>query len=96
MKCKDRLTGWGVAAGVLDVTPHLNEKTESGLWKAVPRGAEIQKWLDDYEREEIESFVIIDDDKDMEHLLPRLIHTPFEIGLTEQDADRAIAMLTGA
>jgi hypothetical protein len=29
----------------------------------------------------------------MEDLKPRLIQTPFEIGLTEQDADRAIEML---
>jgi hypothetical protein len=58
----------------------------------VPRGREIQAYLNNAAG--VESFVIIDDDDDMEHLKPHLILTPFEIGLTEADADRAIAMLT--
>ncbi len=93
-KTRERLRQWGVKAACIGLTPYLDRKTESGLWAAVPRGLEIQKWLDEYEREEIESFVIIDDDGDMEHLFSRLIQTPFEVGLTEADADRAIEMLT--
>jgi hypothetical protein len=30
----------------------------------------------------------------MEHLVPFLIQTPFEVGLTESDADKAIEMLS--
>jgi hypothetical protein len=93
MRTRERLREWGVTAKCIALTPYLYRKTECGLWAAVPRGLEIQKWLDEYERETVESFVIIDDDKDMEHLLPRLIHTPFECGLTEADADKAINML---
>ena len=93
MRTRERLAAWGVKADCIALTPYLNRKTESGDWEPIPRGLEIQKWLDDYERETVESFVIIDDDQDMEHLLPRLIHTPFEFGLTEEDADRAIEML---
>jgi HAD domain in Swiss Army Knife RNA repair proteins len=93
MRTRERLRGWGVKASCIALTPYLDRKTDGGLWAAVPRGLEIQKWLDGYQRETVESFVIIDDDRDMEHLLPRLIHTPFECGLTEADADRAIEML---
>jgi hypothetical protein len=93
-RTRERLKNWSVTADCIALTPYLDRKTESGLWAAVPRGLEIQKWLDEYERDVVEAFVIIDDDKDMEHLLPRLIHTPFEIGLTEQDADTAVAMLS--
>jgi hypothetical protein len=92
-KTRERLKQWGVKADCIALTPYLDKKTESGLWAAVPRGLEIQKWLDDYGRHPIESFVILDDDKDMEHLMPFLIQTPFEVGLSEADADRAIEML---
>jgi len=56
-----------------------------------PRGKEIQAWID--EHGEPESFVILDDDPDIEHLSHRLILTKFEVGLTMTDAARAIEML---
>jgi hypothetical protein len=94
-KTRERLSEWGVKADCIALTPYCNERDPAtGLFKGVPRGREIQKWLDDYDRHEVESFVILDDDSDMEHLLPRLVHTPFEEGLTEAHADRAIAMLS--
>jgi hypothetical protein len=90
------LRRWGATGEIIGSTPILESawKPENKLWIGVPRGREIQAWLD--EHTDVDSFVIIDDDGDMEHLCSRLIQTPFEIGLTEADADRAIEMLTGA
>lgn len=91
-RTRERLKEWGVTAPCIGLTPYMDERdTETGLWVSHPRGHEIQKFLDDCAT--VKSFVIIDDDRDMEHLLPRLVHTPFDIGLTEAHADRAIAML---
>jgi len=86
------LREWGATGEIIGSTPILETawKPENKLWIGVPRGREIQAWLD---QNKIDSFVIIDDDRDMEHLLSRLIHTPFEVGLTESDADKAIEML---
>jgi hypothetical protein len=92
MKTKERLKKWGVTGKMVGVTPDLCVR-ESGIWQAFLREIEIQRWMDDYGKEQIESFVILDDDKDMEHLIPFLIHTPFEIGLTEANADAAIKIL---
>jgi len=87
------LKQWGVTGEIIGITPILETawKPDNKLWIAVPRGREIASWLSD--NKECDSFVILDDDDDMEDLKPRLIQTPFEIGLTEQDADRAIEML---
>ena len=89
---EDYLRQWGVNGEVVGITPILETawKPENKMWIGVPRGREIQAWLD---ANKCETFVIIDDDKDMENLAPFLIHTPFDTGLTEADADRAIEML---
>lgn len=57
---------------VLGKTPYLGTK----------RGIEIQQWLDDNEDKNIESFVILDDDMDMEHLMEHGVFTDTDIGLT--------------
>jgi hypothetical protein len=44
------------------------------------RGAEIQDWMND-ENIQPEDIVIIDDDSDMLHLMPRLLHTDAYDGL---------------
>jgi len=94
MKTKERLNDWGVTGHMIGITPDLTNRGPV-LWSAVPRGREIAAWIKQYseDREEVESFVILDDDADMEELMPFLIQTPFEIGLTEADADKAIEML---
>lgn len=94
--CEQHLVNWGVTGEVIDTTPRYLEeewKGERRILMAVPRGREIAAWL---KENPVESFVIIDDDKDMEHLMPWLIHTPFDTGLTEADADKAIEMLAGS
>lgn len=55
------------------------------------RGNEIQAWLDAVPG--VQSLVILDDDDDMAHLSPLLVKTDNRIGLTSEDADRAIARL---
>jgi hypothetical protein len=52
------------------------------------RGAEIQEWL--YEHLEVEQFVILDDDNDMEKLARKMVQTDPEKGLTEADVDEAV------
>lgn len=85
---RGRLKGWGVHGEMIGVTPRLS-RTNGRVY----RGDEIQKWLDDYTRHEISSFVILDDDSDMKHLLPRLVPTDTEQGLTMKDAQTAIEIL---
>jgi 16S rRNA C1402 (ribose-2'-O) methylase RsmI len=89
IELRDLFNEWGVLPGrVLDKTPHDWQKSEI-------RGDEIQQWLNQREdiRGDVESFVIIDDDRDMGHLLPRLVQTEFEFGLTTSDAEKALALL---
>lgn len=83
----DILYMWGVKGIVRDLTPVL---------LLASRGEEIQYWIYrfvDAGREPLGQFTIIDDDVDMGELTCRLVRTNGEVGLTEQDADRAIAML---
>ena len=53
------------------------------------RGLEIQKWLDDHP--EVSEFVIVDDDSDMLHLMPKLVQTDTRLGLMW---DKAADILT--
>lgn len=55
------------------------------------RGIQIQKWIDD--NNFTGTFVIVDDDSDMEHLSNRLVKTNNNFGLTREDADKIITML---
>jgi hypothetical protein len=47
------------------------------------RGHEIQSWIDFCE-EKIDSFVILDDNSDMAHLIDKLVQTTWEFGLQEE------------
>jgi hypothetical protein len=67
----------------------------------VPRGCEIQAWLDQHGGAGKEAvnfgwpapFVILDDDRDMAHLLPQLVRTTWAKGLEDIHVDAALAML---
>jgi hypothetical protein len=88
------LKNWGVTGEVVGITPYQREEQRDGETKvlaAAPRGREIAAWLSEHPN--VESFVIIDDDDDMEELSNHLIQTPFEVGLTEVDADKVIGVL---
>jgi hypothetical protein len=82
--CGSRFTEWGVIVPIFDVTPELVQRG---------RGREIEAWLNGYAGE-VEAFVILDDTGKMEPYLDRLVLVDERSGLTEADADRAIAILT--
>lgn len=79
---KKLLVSKGLIGEIIGITP----ESCSGI-----RGEEIQEWLDDHP--DVESFVILDDNQDMAHLLPRLIKTAFSDGLLKKHVNRAIEML---
>jgi hypothetical protein len=69
-----------------------------GVWyDRVFRGHEIHAWIVDWndqeDEDDVESIAILDDGTDMEYLSHRLVNTQFEVGLTDADADTAIALL---
>jgi hypothetical protein len=61
----------------------------------IPRGHEIQEWLDANPTEwsHRDQIVILDDYADMEPLEDRLVRTNDEVGLTDSDVERALALL---
>lgn len=92
----DYLHSQGIKANIIDKTPsHLEY---SGLWgsgmeRIKGRGKEIQEWLDTWKGEKVESFVILDDDNDMEHLSDFLVLTSESRGLQDDDVEQAIKIL---
>ena len=58
------------------------------------RGTEIQAWLDAWRGEPVESFVILDDEGDMAHLLPRLVQTGWSTGLLHEHVQVARRLLS--
>lgn len=59
------------------------------------RGKEIKSWLDNWNGDPVESFVIIDDDNDMKPFMDRLVQTSFNKGLQQKNVDKAIRLLNG-
>jgi Swiss Army Knife RNA repair-like protein len=84
------LKRWGVRAKVIGLTPNLTRQL-GAVWVSSTRGDEIRLWLASHP--EVEKFVILDDDGDMNGLSNRLVQTEFTNGLTSEHAHRAIAML---
>jgi HAD domain in Swiss Army Knife RNA repair proteins len=71
---------------VKTATPPKSERLEQ-------RGDQIRDWLD--EHPEVDSFIVLDDDSDMDLVRDRHIKTSFhEGGLQPEHVERAIAMLT--
>lgn len=85
----DLLKRVGVKAEVIDKTPALFPKK---LSLPVYRGDEIQAWLAEH-KGQVEKFVILDDDNDMVHLKPKHIRTKGWVGLTPDDAQKALRIL---
>lgn len=84
MYCKEMLYKAGlIKNSILDITPTIYN---------TGRGNEIQKWLDN-DLDDIESFVILDDNSDMMHLKKFLVQTNSEYGLTLADSLKAIKIL---
>jgi len=57
------------------------------------RGRQIQAYLDENHAGETLQIVILDDNGGMEHLKPRFVQTDEEYGLTQEEAEKAIAIL---
>ncbi len=76
---RELLTRWDVTGAVVGQTP-----------LAGTRGEEIQAWL---EAHAVERFVILDDQSDMRPLQAHLVKTEAEPGLTQREAEMAIAHL---
>lgn len=72
----------GFIGSIIDITPSFSGK---------PRGDEIQAWLD---KNQIDDFVIIDDDNDMGELSHRLVQTSWQTGIQQQHVDKIISMLS--
>src|SRR5581483_4761430 len=66
---RELLRGWGVTGSVVGKTPRLTVSETD--FRELDRGHEIQWWLDQRgnRRGDVESFVILDDDSDMAHLM---------------------------
>ncbi len=65
-------------------------RTES-IIAAYHRGEEIQAWLN--KNPDVDSFVILDDDSDMAHLIDHLVQTNPEVGLTVEDINKVLLFL---
>lgn len=83
-RMRETLNRWGVKGVMAGCTPAL------GYGRI--RGDEIQQWINTT-RTPVTSFVILDDDSDMGNLRHRLVRCDHVVGLTEADADKAIAIL---
>lgn len=70
---------------ICSVTPDINENIDDR------RGQEIASWIS--EHEDVEGFVILDDDSDMGSLMPHLVKTSFHDGLLSCHVEPAIQIL---
>jgi len=76
---------------VIGVTPHLTDNRCNSL----ARGKEIKHYLRNHPNLNVESFVIIDDDSDMEDMTEtHLAKCEWEDGITDIVAERAIEILS--
>ena len=76
---------------VIDITPtdlHRNKELDH-----IPRGLEIRTWLDAHP--EVTSFVVLDDDNDMEEVWDHFIQTDSDLGITQENVDQAVRILGG-
>lgn len=87
-----------VGLEIYDVTPPSFDFDEPvfiegyGWCKWSMRGHEIEKWLNNNPL--VESFVILDDDTDMVHLMPHLVQTCTIHGFQPEHYEKALKMLT--
>lgn len=92
VELQEMLTRYGFTGTVLGTTTKKHAK----------RGLQIQEWLDNprYAHKDsphyVESFAIVDDDSDMEHLLPHLVQTHMQGddgGLQDKHVEQLVSML---
>lgn len=92
------LRSQGLEGEVIGATPWIPILVEEDIVSS-PRGVEIAHWLRLHGRSSehlgsgLDKFVILDDRDDMVGLENRLVQTNPEIGITGEDAERAISLL---
>lgn len=75
----------GLKGFIVGRTPHRDDLNT--------RGQEIVAWFKDHPSEKIESFIILDDDNRMDPVMNRLVQTDHQVGIQDNDVEKAIAML---
>ena len=85
------LASLGFGGEVIDVTPRL-PRPDSG--ERTVREQEVKAWLDTHD--DIESYVILDDDQEFGALSGRHVRTDSKVGLTDLDVERALTILRRA
>jgi len=87
-----RYMGLEVVQGMLDKHGATFKLAGETPKKDGCRGDEIISWMADNKVHD-EQIVILDDDADMDALLPRLVQTKWQFGLKPEHAQRVIEML---
>jgi len=83
----------GVECDIIGYTPDLSE-CKNGIYRGSERGTEIFAWiLKNWQNENIEKFIILDDENDMGKLKEFLIQTNMENGITGGNALQIINYL---
>lgn len=85
---------WGISAPIFSRTPFLSQEwyPNNGGRERAQRGYEIQQWLNQT-LYPVKSFVILDDDHDMEPFTSHLVETDPLVGLTCADGQKALDIL---
>lgn len=84
---------------VIDITPRISfaHNDDKYAYSSVPRGVEIQIWLDTKrwrEKDPVDNYVILDDDSDMLlYQKDHFIKTDHLTGLSKEDVERAVEIL---
>jgi hypothetical protein len=87
-RLKDIMVKWGFKYPeiIIDKTPRLAGQR---------RGIEIYEWKLYSKYRNIDNFIILDDDSDMEPFMNHLIQTDTDKGLTIEDVNKAVQFLNG-
>jgi len=75
---------------IIGATMEISNKTNGGIWVSKTRGQEIALWL---EQVSVDSFVILDDEDDMDPVKDHLVQTTFKTGLLPEHIEQAKKML---
>lgn len=85
----------GFSGKVIDRTPKLNVSPFKPTERGVCRGDEIRLWLvvSRDTGKNVESFVVLDDDSDMDGVEDRLVQTTWDDGLLNKHIEPAVEIL---
>lgn len=75
---------------IIGATMEISSKTNGGIWVSKTRGQEIALWL---EQVSVDSFVIFDDEDDMDPVKDHLVKTTFKTGLLPEHIEQAKRIL---